>query len=62
MPHSSQSGFYPPQTSPTTSFQPSPGELRFLDQVDDACRVKRFILFHSKRYPSGMGASDVRAS
>lgn len=76
MPQYSQSGFYPPQTTPTTSFQPRSGEPKFLDQVADACRVKhvayrteqayvgwvkRFILFHNKRHPSEMGASEVRA-
>lgn len=76
MPQSSPSGFYPPQNAPATSFQPKPGEPRFLDQVANACRVKhlayrteqayvgwvkRFILFHHKRHPSEMGAGEVRA-
>jgi len=75
MPQSSPSGFYPPQTAPATTFQPKPGEPRFLDQVANACRVKhlayrteqayvgwvkRFILFHNKRHPSEMGAGEAR--
>jgi Phage integrase, N-terminal SAM-like domain len=74
MPQSSESGFYPPQTAPATSFQPKPGEPRFLDQVANACRVKhlacrteqayagwvkRFILFHNERHPIEMGASEL---
>ena len=76
MPQSSQSRSYPPPNASTTPYVPKPGEPRFLDQVANACRVKRlayrteqayvgwvkrFILFHNKRHPSEMGANEVRA-
>jgi len=68
MPHSAQ----PDGQQPL----PKTGEPRFLDQVANACRVKhlayrteqsyvawvkRFILFHDKRHPQGMGPPEVRA-
>src|SRR3989304_5164686 len=72
MPQSFQRRPYPPPMSPAT---PGPDEPRFLEQVANACRVKRlayrteqsyvawvrrFILFHNKRHPKDMGASEVR--
>jgi len=54
---------------------PGPDEPRFLEQVANACRVKRlayrteqscvawlrrFILLHNKRHPKNMGATEVR--
>ena len=74
MPPSSPAGFYPPKNASTSSYVPKPSEPRFLEQVANACRmkhlayrteqafvgwVKRFILFHNKRHPTEMGATEV---
>lgn len=55
---------------------PKPGRTRLLEQVRQACRVRhyslrtedayvqwirRFILFHNKRHPLQMGASEINA-
>ena len=77
MPQFSQPGFYPPKKNASTRpYIPKPGEPRFLDLVANACRVKhlahraesanvgwvkRFILFHDKQHPIGIGAGEVRA-
>ncbi|HXQ32824.1 MAG TPA: integron integrase, partial [Anaerolineales bacterium] len=59
-----------------TNLPPSTKQKRLLDQVRDALRtkhysyrteqayiewIKRFILFHGKRHPKDMGASEVHA-
>jgi site-specific recombinase XerD len=63
----------PPKSSPAAA---GSGEPRFLEQVANTCRVRRlayrteqsyvawarrFILFHNKRHPTDMGATEVRA-
>ena len=71
IPQFPQQSDHPRQSSPANA-----GEPRFLEQVANACRVKhlayrteqsyvawvkRFILFHNKRHPMEMGATEVRA-
>lgn len=73
MPQSHNDDSYPVSKQTATG---NAGGGKFLDQVANACRVgrpayrteqsylawiRRFILFHGKRHPREMGASEVRA-
>jgi len=73
MPQLPQEGYH----GQTTHATANSGELQFLDQAANACRVrhfscrteqsyiawiKRFILFHNKRYPKEMEPQIFRSS
>ena len=50
-----------PSTSlPPASPSPANKDKKLLDQLGDAIRAKRYILYHQKRHPAEMGVPEIQ--